>query len=482
MGVVSLEPDDPRVLGGFRLVGRLGEGGQGVVYLGHGPSGERVAVKVLKGDAVPETRGRLTRELAACERVAPFCTARVICSSAGDGHPYVVSEYVDGPSLQEHVEGEGPLRDGELDRLVVGTATALTAIHGAGVLHRDLKPANVLLGPDGPRVVDFGIARPIESGTMTTNLVGTPAYLAPEQLSGEPPSPATDVFAWASTMVFAATGRPPFGNDTIAAVLNRIAHAAPDLTGVPPWLQGPLAACLAKSPAERPRARALLVRLVDPSAAADAEGHADTDLTLTLAVNHALAGSPPGGRDPAAWTAVLPARERMPPRRRPLIAIGAGVAALALLAGVGLVSLDRDDRTTGAVSASPSVPDRSATPSPSSSPGASDGTIPEAFGGAWRGRATEYDGEVETADVPVMIAMRPGDRGGHIQFPADECDGVLDLVETAGEELTFRLGSRSGECLDGTVTLTRRGEHELEYRWQEGDGPGTAEATLHRGG
>jgi hypothetical protein len=281
-------------------------------------------------------------------------------------------------------------------------------------------------------------------------------------------------------MVFAATGRPPFGDDTIAAVLNRIAHAAPDLTGVPPWLCGPLSACLTKSPAERPRARALLVRLVDPSAAADAEGRVDTDRTLTLAVNHALAGSPPSGRDPATRTAVLPPHERMPPRRRPLVAIGASAAALALLAGVGLVGLDRYNRTTGAPSASPSVPGRSATPLASSSPGVPEGTIPEAFGGAWRGRATEYDGEVQTAEVPVLIAMRPGDRGGHIRLPADACDGVLDLVEAAGEELTFRFGSRSGECLDGTVTLTMRGQHELEYRWQERDGPGTAEAMLHR--
>jgi hypothetical protein len=281
-------------------------------------------------------------------------------------------------------------------------------------------------------------------------------------------------------MVFAATGRPPFGDDTIAAVLNRIAHAAPDLAGVPPWLREPLSACLAKNPAERPRARALLVRLVDPSAAADAEGHADTDRTLTLAVNHALAGSPPGGRDPAAWTAVLPPHERMPPRRRPLIAIGACVAALALLAGMGLVGLDRYHRTTGAPSVSPSAPGLSATPSASSSPGVPEGTIPEAFGGAWRGRATEYDGEVRTTGVPVLIAMRPGDRGGHIELPADACDGGLELVEAAGEELTFRFDSRSGECLDGTVTLTMRGGHELEYHWQEQDGPGTAEAMLHR--
>jgi predicted Ser/Thr protein kinase len=474
MAAVSLEPGDPRELGGFRLIGRLGEGGQGVVYLGHGPGGERVAVKVLKADADPVVRGRLARELAACERVAPFCTARVIHSSGEAARPYVVSEYVDGPSLQERVERDGPLRGGELDRLVVGTATALTAIHGAGVLHRDLKPANVLLGPDGPRVVDFGIARPIEAGTVTTHLMGTPAYLAPEQLNGEPPSPAADVFAWASTMVYAATGRPPFGDDTIAAVLNRIAHAVPDLTGVPPRLRELLATCLAKSPAERPRARALLVRLVDPSAPADADGGSG-DLTVSVAANRALAGAA------VPWTTVLPLRDRVRERvwGRPLAAIGA--AALVLLAGVGLVNLGRGDGTVpvGGASATPEVSGPPTTPSPDGPP---DGTIPEAFGGAWRGRATERDGEVETTDVPVMVMMRPGDRGAHLRLPEERCEGELELVDSAGEELIFRVSFRSGECLDGTVTLARRGEHELGYRWRERDGPGTAEATLHRYG
>ncbi|MBC6461126.1 serine/threonine-protein kinase [Actinomadura sp. HBU206391] len=476
MAAVSLEPGDPRKLGGFRLIGRLGEGGQGVVYLGHAPGGERVAVKVLKADADPAARGRLARELAACERVAPFCTARVIHSSTEETRPYVVSEYVDGPSLQERVEREGPLRGGELDRLVVGTATALTAIHGAGVLHRDLKPANVLLGPDGPRVVDFGIARPIESGTITTNLVGTPAYLAPEQLNGEPPSPATDVFAWASTMVFAATGRPTFGDDTIAAVLNRIAHAVPDLTGVPPRLRGLLAACLAKNPAERPRARALLMRLVDPSAAVGAEERPDVDLTLTVAANRALAG-----RDVAEWTSVLPLRDRVRMRGRTLAMVGAGAAALLLLAGAGYLSLARGGGAApaGGWSATPEVSGPPATPSPEGPP---EGTIPEAFGGAWRGHASERDGEVETRGVPVVIMMRPGDRGGHLELPEDQCQGELDLVNSGGEELTFRLGFRSGDCLDGTVTLARRGEHELGYRWQERGGRGTAEATLHRAG
>src|ERR1700737_4772320 len=171
MSALPLDPDDPRELGRFRIIGRLGEGGQGVVYLGEDGSGAQVAVKVLKTGADEKARERLAREMVSAQQVAPFCTARVIDASVLGSRPYVVSEFVDGPSLLQRVSADGPLRAGDLDRLVVGTATALTAIHGAGIIHRDLKPANVLLGPDGPRVVDFGIARAVDSGTIT-GLVG----------------------------------------------------------------------------------------------------------------------------------------------------------------------------------------------------------------------------------------------------------------------------------------------------------------------
>src|SRR5437763_911234 len=151
-----LEPGDPVRLGRFELLGRLGEGGQGVVYLGRGtnPGEERVAVKVLRSTVDANVLERLARELDAIHQVQPFVTAGVIEASAEGDRRYVVSEFIDGPSLQERVDDRGPLPEGDLQRLAVGTATALTAIHGAGVVHRDFKPANVLLGPDGPRLVD----------------------------------------------------------------------------------------------------------------------------------------------------------------------------------------------------------------------------------------------------------------------------------------------------------------------------------------
>jgi hypothetical protein len=478
MAAASLEPGDPRVLGAFQLTGRLGEGGQGVVYLAHGPDGERVAVKTLKADVDPRARERLARELAACERVASFCTARVICSSIEGPHTYVVSEYVAGPSLQERVEREGPLREGELDRLVVGTITALTAIHGAGVLHRDLKPANVLLGPDGPRVVDFGIARPIDADTVTTHLVGTPAYLAPEQLNGEPPSPATDVFAWACTMVFAATGRPAFGNDTIAAVLNRIAHATPDLTEVPPRLRGPLAACLAKDPARRPRARTLLMRLVDPTAETGAEQAVGRGAEHG-AEHGAEQGVEQGAAPFVTSTTVLPLPERA--RRRILAPAGVGLAALLLTAAVTLLAFGPRDGDVRAPASSEPVPAASVGSVGSSPAESADRTVPDAFGGTWHGEATESEDGAETARVPIVVTLAAGRREGRLELPEDECEGVLDLVDVAGEELTFRLAFHSGDCLDGTVALIRHGDEELEYHWERRGGE-SAEATLRRGG
>ncbi len=267
MPLLPLDAQDPRELGRFRLLGRLGEGGQGIVYLGDDRKGLKVAVKVLKAGTTPAVRAAMQKEMAAAQQVARFCTARVIEASVDGPQPFVVSEYVDGPSLEDRVARQGALAEGDLDRLVVNTASALRAIHAAGVVHRDLKPANVLLGPDGPRVVDFGIARQKDAQTLTGKLVGTPAYMAPEQFQGEPASPASDVFAWAGTMAFAATGRAPFGEGSnIAAVMRAVVNGEPDLDGVPANLLPLFRTCLAKEPDRRPSARDLLDLLLDPGA------------------------------------------------------------------------------------------------------------------------------------------------------------------------------------------------------------------------
>ncbi|MFC5826395.1 serine/threonine-protein kinase [Nonomuraea insulae] len=251
-----LQPEDPPAVGPYRLLGRLGEGGQGVVYLGEAPGGQQVAVKVLLDGYTGDHR--FAKEVEAARRVEPFCIAQVLDASLG-GRPYIVTEYVEGPALNQAGRHAGA----DLQRLAVATATALAAIHRAGVVHRDFKPANVLLGRDGPRVIDFGIARAMgHSLTVTSSIVGTPSYMAPEQLAGEPVGSATDVFAWAAVMVFAATGTPPFGNDSLPAVIRRILHDEPYLGDLPGALCPIVLACLAKNPAARPSMQDVLLWLI----------------------------------------------------------------------------------------------------------------------------------------------------------------------------------------------------------------------------
>ncbi|WP_283139428.1 serine/threonine protein kinase [Rhizohabitans arisaemae] len=455
-----LTPEDPRRLDRFTLVARLGEGGQGVVYLGLTPEGEQVAVKVLRADASGDARTRLTREFSAITDVASFCTARVLAASVEGRRPYIVSEFVDGPSLQERVGERGPLRGGDLERLMVGTATALAAIHSAGVIHRDFKPANVLLGPDGPRVVDFGIARIAENPTITSGLIGTPAYLAPEQLSGVPVTPAADIFAWASTMVFAATGQAAFGSDSVAAVLGRVLHHHPDLSSIPERLRAPLADCLAKDPLARPDAQQLLIRLVGPASSS------------TASQSRPFPTPSPGGYSAAP---TQPGRVGRGGRGR-LIGVIAGAAAVLLVGGVAVWQLTSPSADPGGergTDAAPATSSRSsdeptgAEPeeSPSESKAADNGgtVIPAGFHGTWRGNikntktATNYD-------ITVMLAR--GERKGRWEEPANSCSGDLAVRSVSGSTLTVRLENIDGACVPGDITLTKNG-NAIDYEWSD---------------
>ncbi|WP_433432405.1 serine/threonine-protein kinase [Nonomuraea sp. CA-141351] len=513
------------MLGSFQVVARLGEGGQGIVYEGRSASGARVAIKVLKGGTDRDTRRRLARELESAQRVAPFCTARVLEAAPDGPVPYVVSEFVAGPSLQERVRAGGPLRNGDLERLAVGTACALAAIHGAGVVHRDFKPANVLLGPDGPRVVDFGIARPLDAGTAPSTMSGTPPYMAPEQLKGEHGSPAADVFAWAATMVYAATGRAPFGSDTVAAVFHRILTQDPDLSGVPQSLRETLATCLSKDPRTRLSARSLLIRLVDPGAPI---------------VTVPDVGPVPSSYVPPNWpalgaTKVLPAESEPAPGPAPLPADGATVPAPppeVLLGGAGIPGRDTlsappyGERTSrrrmrpaipliavtvaalatagvlyarGAIGNSAAgdgattqaVPDRSAGREPASGPTstpsqarestpapspAGAGGIPEAFAGTWTGQVVSQDDRKRGVDVTVTLT------GGQSTgtWSNGDCEQQATLTRVRSATVLEMTVAQRDQCVGGDMTLTLKDPGTLDLVRQEGAGALEYRGSLRR--
>ncbi|MGW4964268.1 protein kinase domain-containing protein [Nonomuraea sp. NPDC004186] len=260
---------DPQRLGQYWLAGRLGAGGQGVVYEAYTEDARRVAIKVLHSDQAAQ----LGREMTAAQRVASFCTARVLDAQLEGTRPYIVSEYVEGPSLRQVVLDGRRFVGGDLHRLATAIATALTAVHEAGVIHRDLKPDNVLLGPDGPRVIDFGISRTMEMSLTETGLVsGTPTYMAPEVFTGHRAGAPADVFAWAGIMMFAATGEDPFQAESLGGVMHRVLSASPDLSVLPESLHPLVAAALAKDPLDRPTSRELLLGLVSGGGQLDVAG------------------------------------------------------------------------------------------------------------------------------------------------------------------------------------------------------------------
>ncbi|MDS1271070.1 serine/threonine-protein kinase [Lipingzhangella sp. LS1_29] len=270
-----LRAGDPQELGHYTVIGRLGRGGMGTVYLAESPQGRSVAIKLIHPDLSddPDFRRRFAREVSAARSVARFSTAAVLDAQL-DGDPlYIVSEYVSGPNLAEAIQAEGPMAGGTLESLAVGVGAALAAIHGAGVVHRDLKPANVLLSTVGPKVIDFGIARALDDGggaTRSSQLMGTPAYLAPELIEGHPVTPASDIFSWGCLVAYAGTGRAPFEAPSIPAVLHQITTQDPDLDGLDARLAGLVTQALAKDPQQRPGAQQILNQLVgheEPSSA-----------------------------------------------------------------------------------------------------------------------------------------------------------------------------------------------------------------------
>ncbi|MFI9206130.1 PQQ-binding-like beta-propeller repeat protein [Streptomyces sp. NPDC053048] len=260
------EADDPEYAGQYRLERRLGSGGMGVVHLARSASGLRLAVKVVHAEYAvdPEFRARFRQEVAAARRVSGAFTASVVDADPDGDRPWMATLYIPGPTLSARVKRNGPLSPDEVRRLAAGLAEALRDIHRAGLVHRDLKPSNVLLAEDGPKVIDFGISRPYDSElrTETGKLIGTPPFMAPEQFQRpREVGPAADVFALASLLVHAATGRGPFESESPYIVAYQVVHDEPDLAGVPDDLVPLVRACLAKDPADRPTPDAIMAML-----------------------------------------------------------------------------------------------------------------------------------------------------------------------------------------------------------------------------
>jgi hypothetical protein len=430
--VTPLGPDDPRRVGRYRLSGRIADYpadlGPTNSYVARLPDGSMASVALLGKDwaAGGAARDRFTAEARAARRVAPFCTARVLDAGFDGDEPYLVSEFVEGPSLTEAVGAEGSFAEADLAALAVGTATGLTAVHQAGLVHGDFGPDHVVLGAEGPRIVHFSITPPYGSAT-----------------------PSADMLAWAQTILFAAAGRPAIGPQ--------------DLNFLPELLRNTVAACLAPDPASRPPARAVVTALLgrsDPAAGLLAEG--------TRQARAAARGFPHAS--PGRATEEFPAITRSSATARRVGWVSACVACVAAIAaastfifmhhqGSGSNALRSTSDNRAASSA------KEASPSPSVT-----ATIPAALAGAWSGEVHQTDPVVQ---VTVTITLAGGSSAGTISYAELKCSGHLQLVSAAGGKLTLDEAISTGQqsCTGGVVTLTQQANGTLTFSFSRSNGP-----------
>ena len=325
----GLKPGDPQLIGPYRLVGQLGGGGMGRVFLGLSAGGRPVAVKVIRAElaADQEFRVRFGREVAAARRVSGLFTALVVDADVDGPEPWLATAYVAGPSLSEAVTGYGPMSVQSTLALAAGLAEGLSAIHAAGVVHCDLKPSNVLLSQDGPRVIDFGISRAAEvvSVAGVGQVVGSPGFMSPEQAMGAEIGPPSDIFSLGAVLTFAATGGGPFGEGSSPELAYRLVYGPPSLGQLPPQLRPLVERCLAKDPRERPTADEVLA---EAGAVQPATGWPLAALAQHIPPNPVAATSAPRQAPPP------PADDAGTLRRRWWRPLAAGVTAGVLAASV----------------------------------------------------------------------------------------------------------------------------------------------------
>jgi Protein kinase domain len=322
----DLRPEDPRRIGPYWLEGRLGSGGMGDVYLGRSPGGRHVAIKVIRAELArdAEFRARFAREVTAVRKVSGIFTAEVVDADLHGPTPWLATSYVAGPSLADEVDAHGPLSPGVALMLAAGLAEGLVAIHSAGLVHRDLKPSNVLLAKDGPRLIDFGISRSMDSSALTRTgmVIGSPGFMSPEQARGREAGPPSDIFSLGAVLAFAATGKEPFGSGSGEALLHRVVSGEPDTEDVPRQIRPLVERCMIKDPRRRPTAAQLLAELstaqsatcTRPAPAPSGAGRAAT-LLANLPTEAALAAA----GQAAAPEASIPTRATpapFPPARR----------------------------------------------------------------------------------------------------------------------------------------------------------------------
>ena len=390
-----LKPRDPVEIGGYRTVGRLGAGGMGAVYAARSPDGGLVAVKLVHGDlaADPEFRARFRREADLVGRVVGPCVPRFLAQDTDADQPWLATEYVSGPTLRQHVRAHGPLTGTSLHAFATGVAEALRAVHAAGIVHRDLKPGNVILAPDGPKVLDFGIARAIDETaiTRTGGLFGTPGWVAPELLRGAPPSVAADVFAWGGLVAYAATGRSPFGTGSAETMAVRVLDGKPDLAGVPDSLMPLVRAATGQDPRQRPTVEQALAELLGADRATVVGPGPEATELVTQVLRKGWEAPPP----PTVFTGD-PVPRRRPKRRRSLLLAGAAVSALVLVAAGAWVAGDRFARE------------------------------PEETGVGAGGETTEVVGEGAGDEAVEQVAVEIASNG--LFMVHSDPDGTLDLV------------------------------------------------------